>query len=241
MALQEIALPHVDIDLIYATPANITGRTIYTNMVCLLHADAAAALRAAADLAAAQGCRLRVYDAFRPVEAQWRLWEAFPDPEFVADPREGSNHARGVAVDLTLARRRWNPAGYGNAVRRHDGPVASRQYRDTGPGTGQPEPVAGHHGGGRLGPLPVGMVALPIAGPEAISFAVGCRSRWPGSIKFSANLVDPVFLCHRRGTGRERARQGKGLGKAHGLEHVPWDSIDRAVGRPRCWGWRSAL
>ena len=31
--LLEIALPHVDIDLIYATPANITGRTIYTNMV----------------------------------------------------------------------------------------------------------------------------------------------------------------------------------------------------------------
>jgi D-alanyl-D-alanine dipeptidase len=103
MALLEIALPHVDIDLIYATPANITGRTIYTNMVCLLHTDAAAALRIAAELAAAQGCRLRVYDAFRPVEAQWRLWDAFPDPEFIADPRKGSDHARGVAVDLTLA------------------------------------------------------------------------------------------------------------------------------------------
>jgi D-alanyl-D-alanine dipeptidase len=103
MPLLEIALPHVDIDLIYATPANITGQTIYTNMVCLLHADAAAALRVAAGLAAAQGCRLRIYDAFRPVEAQWRLWEAFPDPEFIADPRVGSNHARGVAIDLTLA------------------------------------------------------------------------------------------------------------------------------------------
>ena len=103
MALLEISLPHVDVDLIYATSANITGRPIYANAVCLLHADAAAALRKAAQLAAGQGCRLRVYDAFRPVEAQWRLWEAFPDPEFIADPRDGSNHARGVAVDLTLA------------------------------------------------------------------------------------------------------------------------------------------
>src|SRR3546814_3524112 len=44
----------------------------------------------------------RSFDAFRPVEAQWRLWEVFPDPEFVADPRVGSNHSRGVAIDLTL-------------------------------------------------------------------------------------------------------------------------------------------
>jgi len=88
MALLEISLPHVDIEMIYATSANITGRPIYANAVCLLHADAAAALSKAAQLAAGQGCRLR---------------EAFPDPEFIADPRDGSNHARGVAVDLTLA------------------------------------------------------------------------------------------------------------------------------------------
>jgi len=33
------------------------------------------------------------------------LWNAFPDPEFVADPRRGSPHSRGVAVDLTLVDR----------------------------------------------------------------------------------------------------------------------------------------
>lgn len=103
MTLLEIASPDVDIDLIYATPANITGRAIYRRAVCLLHADAAAALGRAARLALGQGCRLRIYDAFRPVEAQWSLWRAFPDPEFIADPRQGSTHARGVAVDLTLA------------------------------------------------------------------------------------------------------------------------------------------
>jgi D-alanyl-D-alanine dipeptidase len=102
MTLLEIALPNVDIDLAYATPANITGRTIYRRAICLLHPDAATALARAADLAAGQGCRLRVHDAFRPVEAQWLLWRAFPDPEFIADPRLGSTHARGAAVDLTL-------------------------------------------------------------------------------------------------------------------------------------------
>jgi len=30
------------------------------------------------------------------------LWNHTPDPEFLADPRRGSPHSRGVAVDLTL-------------------------------------------------------------------------------------------------------------------------------------------
>src|SRR3546814_14289490 len=32
----------------------------------------------------------------------FRSWEFFPDPEFGADPRVGSNHSRGLAIDLTL-------------------------------------------------------------------------------------------------------------------------------------------
>ncbi|KAA0682911.1 D-alanyl-D-alanine dipeptidase [Roseomonas genomospecies 6] len=93
----------VDIDLLYATPDNLTGVPIYRNPVCLLHPDAAAALRAAIGLARGIGCRLRLYDAFRPVEAQWALWRALPDPSYIADPAGGSTHSRGIAVDLTLA------------------------------------------------------------------------------------------------------------------------------------------
>ena len=57
---------------------------------------------AAIALARPLGLRLRMFDALRPVEAQWVLWNARPDPEFLADPRRGSPHSRGVAVDLTL-------------------------------------------------------------------------------------------------------------------------------------------
>ncbi|MGD1878514.1 MAG: D-alanyl-D-alanine dipeptidase [Kiloniellaceae bacterium] len=92
----------VDIALAYATPDNITGKAIYARAEAQLHPAAAAALQRACALAAPLGLRFRIFDAFRPVEAQWRLWEAFPDPEFVADPRSGSCHSRGVAVDLTL-------------------------------------------------------------------------------------------------------------------------------------------
>ena len=92
----------VDVRLAYATAENFTGRPIYRHARCYLHADAAAALRRAVDLAAALGYRLEIFDAFRPSEAQWVMWNHTPDPEFLADPRRGSPHSRGVAVDLTL-------------------------------------------------------------------------------------------------------------------------------------------
>jgi D-alanyl-D-alanine dipeptidase len=92
----------VDIRLAYATAENFTGRPIYRHARCYLHADAAAALRRAVDLAGGLGYRLKIFDAFRPSEAQWVMWTHTPDPEFLADPRRGSPHSRGVAVDLTL-------------------------------------------------------------------------------------------------------------------------------------------
>lgn len=93
----------VDLDLRYATADNLTGRPIFARPVCLLHPDAAAALRRAIRITAAQGLRLHVFDGYRPPAAQWALWNVLPDPTFIADPRTGSNHGRGVAIDLTLA------------------------------------------------------------------------------------------------------------------------------------------
>ncbi len=90
------------IDLAYARPDNVTGKPIYANARCYLHPDAAALLDRAAGLASPLGLSLKIFDAYRPPEAQWALWNAFPNPEFVADPRRGSPHSRGVAVDLTL-------------------------------------------------------------------------------------------------------------------------------------------
>jgi zinc D-Ala-D-Ala dipeptidase len=95
----------VAIELAYATADNVTGKPIYARAACYLHSDAVAALGRAVALARPLGLRLKIFDAFRPSEAQWKLWEARPDPEFVADPRRGSPHSRGVAADLTLIER----------------------------------------------------------------------------------------------------------------------------------------
>jgi D-alanyl-D-alanine dipeptidase len=92
----------IDIDIRYATADNFTGAPVYAQAACYLHRDAVPCLERAIRLAAAQGYRLRVYDATRPSEAQWALWSHTPDPEFLADPAMGSPHSRGVAIDLTL-------------------------------------------------------------------------------------------------------------------------------------------
>jgi zinc D-Ala-D-Ala dipeptidase len=104
MSLIEIAPGRdgVVLDIAYATRRNFTGKPVYARPACYLHAEAAEKLARAVTLAAPLGLRLKIFDGFRPSEAQWTLWNFRPDPEFLADPRKGSPHSRGVAVDLTL-------------------------------------------------------------------------------------------------------------------------------------------
>ena len=113
MPLKEVTHPALDIDLRYATPDNFTQQQIYHHARAYLHQDALTALVRAAELASAQGLRLRLLDAYRPSVAQWRLWATLPDPRFVADPRLGSIHTRGVAVDLTLCSASGTPLAMG--------------------------------------------------------------------------------------------------------------------------------
>lgn len=90
------------VDLIYAGDNNFTGQAIYDHPLCFLHPQAEAGLRQAIAAARGFGLRLKILDAFRPQEAQEALWAVAPNPDYIADPKIGSNHTRGVAVDLTL-------------------------------------------------------------------------------------------------------------------------------------------
>lgn len=90
------------LSLAYATAENFTGKPIYKRAACYLHPTAAEALERAILLASQIGLQLKVFDAFRPTEAQWKMWEHTPDANYVANPSFGSPHSRGVAIDLTL-------------------------------------------------------------------------------------------------------------------------------------------
>ncbi len=94
--------PHIRLDIRYAGTNNFTGQQIYGCARCFLREAAAEALLEAARHLADKGYGLILFDCYRPRPAQWQLWEIVPDPRYVADPRKGSMHNRGLAVDLTL-------------------------------------------------------------------------------------------------------------------------------------------
>jgi D-alanyl-D-alanine dipeptidase len=51
-----------------------------------------------------QGYRLRLFDCYRPLDVQKKMWKIMPNPSFVGNPYgNGSMHNKGAAVDLTLA------------------------------------------------------------------------------------------------------------------------------------------
>lgn len=90
------------LDLKYATADNFVETQLYDCPRCLLRPEVARALIAAHRELQAMGYRLKMFDCYRPLPIQWKLWEKMPDRRYVADPRKGSMHNRGAAVDLTL-------------------------------------------------------------------------------------------------------------------------------------------
>lgn len=96
-------IPKIIIDLKYATADNFTGKVIYNKDAdgFLIH-DAAMALKEVAAEFNNKGYLLKVWDAYRPLTAQFMLWETIPDERYVANPTKGSRHNRGCAIDLTL-------------------------------------------------------------------------------------------------------------------------------------------
>ncbi len=91
------------IDMRYATENNFVGEKLYECGRCFLRPEAARAVVAAHREFRRQGLSLKMLDCYRPRPIQWKLWEKVPDRRYVSDPRKGSMHNRGAAVDLTLA------------------------------------------------------------------------------------------------------------------------------------------
>lgn len=94
-------IPDVVVDLRYATPDNFMGKAVYPPTArCLLLKQSLERLEKAAAELREKGYRLRLYDCYRPHHVQWELWKVLPKPGYVADPKTGSNHNRGGAIDL---------------------------------------------------------------------------------------------------------------------------------------------
>ena len=114
--------PSIFVDLKYSSTDNFMDTDVYGDLeTCYLRKEPAQMLVKANTLLKGSHPELRllVYDGLRPRHIQWKLWntlEHIPESErtqFVADPKSGSIHNFGAAVDLTLADSSGNPLDMG--------------------------------------------------------------------------------------------------------------------------------
>lgn len=120
----------IEIELRYATKNNFTGKVIYDFTDAWLRYGTVQKLAIAQDILKKQGYRLKIWDAYRPVYAQFVLWKVYPDATFVADPTTGfSDHSRDNTVDVTVIDKDGKeiimPTEFDSFS-----PLADRDYRD---------------------------------------------------------------------------------------------------------------
>lgn len=126
--------PDILVELKYATSDNFMKKNVYGDLThAYLQPEMARRLSKASTLlkTVKPGYRLLVYDAARPNSVQYKLWDALDDLKipasqkalYVADPKTGSNHNFGCAIDLTVVDEKGIPLDMGT---RYDffGPLA---------------------------------------------------------------------------------------------------------------------
>lgn len=123
-------IPTIAVELKYATADNFTGQVIYDFTDAYLRYGTVKKLQKAQEFFLSQGLSIKIWDAYRPVSAQWTLWEVYPDGSFVADPnRTFSSHSRGSTIDVTLVDREGRELEMPTAFDDFS-PLADRDYAD---------------------------------------------------------------------------------------------------------------
>jgi zinc D-Ala-D-Ala dipeptidase len=89
-------------DMKYATTDNFLKAKVYDCAECFLRLKTVKALVKANKEFIRKGYRIQLFDCYRPLDIQKRMWQIVSNPEYVADPAKGSIHNRGGAVDITL-------------------------------------------------------------------------------------------------------------------------------------------
>lgn len=89
-------------ELKYATDDNFLHQAVYDCGECYLHRRTAEALVKANEEFKRLGYRIKLFDCYRPLSVQKKMWKILPGTHYVANPAKGSKHNRGAAVDLTL-------------------------------------------------------------------------------------------------------------------------------------------
>lgn len=106
----EEAIPGLKVELMYSTTNNFFEQDVYGDLThAYLQPEVADRLKKAQEMLKSEypNLTLLVYDGVRPLSVQQILWDNLDKadsikPLYVADPKVGSLHNFGVAVDLTI-------------------------------------------------------------------------------------------------------------------------------------------
>lgn len=97
-------IPGIRLDLRYATQNNFTGVRLYPRARAFVTRAAYIRLLAVLKDLREEGLGLKIFDCYRPYAVTEKMWALIHDERYVADPKKGSGHNRGIAIDLTLYR-----------------------------------------------------------------------------------------------------------------------------------------
>jgi D-alanyl-D-alanine dipeptidase len=89
-------------DMKYATADNFLKEKVYPCAECFLRVKTVKSLLEANKMFLAKGYKIKLYDCYRPKAIQKKMFQLVPDANYVANPKKGSIHNRGGAVDISL-------------------------------------------------------------------------------------------------------------------------------------------
>ena len=95
-------IPAIVLDIRYATTNNFTHQKMYNEAKAFARLPVVMALKQVEADLNKKGLGLKIYDAYRPYAITVKFYEVAHDTNFVADPRKGSKHNRGCAIDLSV-------------------------------------------------------------------------------------------------------------------------------------------
>ena len=116
-------------DIKYASEDNFLKAKVYDCAECFLRYKTVKALVKANKVFIEKGYRIKLYDCYRPLDIQKRMWTIVSNPKYVADPAKGSIHNRGGAVDITLVNRNGVELDMGTTFD-HFGIEASHHFKN---------------------------------------------------------------------------------------------------------------
>lgn len=117
------------LEMKYATTDNFLKQKVYPCEACFLQVKTVKNLIAASNEFKTLGYKIKIYDCYRPKAIQKKMWKIVSNPIYVANPKKGSIHNRGGAVDLTLVDSLGNELDMGTKFD-YFGEEASHNYQN---------------------------------------------------------------------------------------------------------------